>query len=74
MEKKDYRANLEMLSEMFPGKAAITPREAAGILGANVDTVYDAIKRKYFPLPANKLSKKKIVIPLAGLARWLCGR
>jgi hypothetical protein len=74
MEKKDYRVNLEMLNEMFPGKAAITPKEVATVLSANVDTVYAAIKKKYDPLPSNKLTKKKIVIPIPGLARWLCGR
>lgn len=74
MEKPDYRVNLEMLCEMFPGKATITPKEAAEVMGANVNTVYEAMKKKYYPLPSNKLAKKKIVIPIAGFARWLCGK
>lgn len=74
MEKKDYRANLEMLGTLFPGKATITPKEAAAVMGANVNTVYDAMKKKYYPLPSNRLSAKKIVIPIAGFARWLCGK
>ena len=71
MEKKGYRENLQILTDMFPGKIAISVKEAASAIGANQDTVYDAIKRKFNPLPAQHLSKKKIVIPLASFARWL---
>ncbi len=71
MEKKDYRATLELLTEMFPGKMTITPKEAAAVMGADVDTVYAALKKQYNPLPSRKLTKKKIVIPLTGFARWL---
>ena len=71
MEKVGYRDTLDMLRAMYPGKAAITIKEAATAMGANVGTVYAAVKRRYNPLPSQKLSKK-IVIPLPALARWLC--
>lgn len=71
MEKEGYRENLAMLTGLFPGKVTITPKEAAGVMSASDDVVYDAIKRKRNPLPAQRLSTKKIVIPIAGFARWL---
>lgn len=71
MEKTGYRDALEMLKDMFPGKAAITVKDAATVLGANTCTVYDAIKRKRNPLPSKKLVGK-IVIPIPAFASWLC--
>ena len=71
MEKNGYRDTLLMLLDMFPGKAALTVKEVATILNANVGTVYQAVKRKYNPLPSKKLSGK-IVIPIPALASWLC--
>ena len=74
MEKKDFRENYGMLAERFPGRAALTPKEVAELLDADVDTVYAAIKRKYNPLPHQKLSQRKLIIPMVGFARWLCGK
>lgn len=71
MEKKGYRDALDMLREMFPGRVAITVKDAATVLGANTCTVYEAIKRKYNPLPSKKAAGK-IVIPIPALASWLC--
>jgi hypothetical protein len=71
MEKKGYRDTLDILRDMFPGKLAISVKEAATVLGANTCTVYDAIKRKYNPLPSKKASGK-ILIPLPAFASWLC--
>ena len=72
MEKEGYRATLEMLRDMYPGKAAITVDQAAAAIGANRKTVYEAVKRRYNPMPSQKVTKKKIVIPIPSLARWLC--
>ncbi len=74
MEKKDYRANLAILDEKFPDRVGLSPKEVAAVLNADVDTVYSAIKRKYNPLPHQKLSPRKTIIPKAGFARWLCGK
>lgn len=71
MEKTGYRDALEMLRDMFPGKATLTVKEAATAMGANICTVYEAVKRKYNPLPSRKLGGK-IVIPIPAFASWLC--
>lgn len=72
MEKEGYRATLAMLSDLYPGRAALSVDEVAKAIGANRKTVYNAIQRRYNPIPSHKLSTKRIVIPLSGLARWLC--
>ena len=70
MEKPGYREALLMLRDLFPGKAVISVKEAATVLNANVCNVYEAVKRKYNPLPSKKLSGKT-VIPIPALASWL---
>ena len=75
MEKQDFRENYNMLCEKFckdsPEKSALTVQEAARAMDCNINTVYNAIKRRKDPLPAKKLCGKT-VIPIAGFARWLC--
>lgn len=71
MEKEGYRETLAFLSGMFPGKACLTVKEVAVVMGSAEHTVYDAVKRVRNPLPAKKL-KGKIVIPIPALARWMC--
>lgn len=71
MERKGYREELGFLMELHPGKAALTVKEAANVLGTSTDAVYDAIKRKKDPVPHKSVGKNRIVIPIAGLARWL---
>lgn len=71
MEKQGYRENLELLLVLFPSRATITVKEAAEVMNSNVNTVYTAIKRRRDPLPSKKLCGKT-VIPIAGLARWMC--
>lgn len=70
MEKVGYREQLELLTNMFPGKAAITVSETAVILGTRPGTVYQAIRRVKDPLPSRKILGK-VLVPLTGLARWL---
>lgn len=72
MEKEGYRDTLDMLQKLHPGKTAISVKEAAASMGAHTCTVYEAIKRRYNPLPSKRLSNR-IVIPLPAFARWLCG-
>ena len=71
MEKKGYRDTLELHRDQFPGKMTLSVKEAAGVMGVNICTVYEAVKRKYNPLPSKKLAGK-IVIPMPALASWLC--
>ena len=71
MERKGYREELGFLMELHPGKAALTVKETATALGTSPDAVYDAIKRKKDPVPHKSVGKNRIVIPIAGLARWL---
>lgn len=74
MEKPGYRENYAFLMERFPDRVGLSPKEVAEALGADVETVRAALKKKYNPLPHAKLSERKIIIPIAGLARWLCGK
>ena len=71
MEKVRYRENYEMLLRLFPDRVSISPREAADVMNADIKTVYAAMQRQKDPLPAQRLSPKKTVIPLASFARWL---
>ena len=70
MEKVGYREQLEFLTTMFPGKAAITVNETATIMGTRPQTVYQAIHRVRDPLPSCKILGK-VLVPIAGLARWM---
>lgn len=70
MEKAGYREQLELLLKYFPGRAAISVSEVAGILGTRPETVYRAMKRVKDPLPSRKVLGK-VVIPITSLARWM---
>ena len=74
MEKADFRENLALLREMFPGKVSLTVSEVAGVLGLDIKTVYGAVARRSDPMPCIKAGQKRILIPLPGLARWMCGK
>lgn len=71
MEKAGYRENLEVLLEQFPGKVTISPKEAAMAMHVDVRTVYSAMRRVRDPLPHQNITAKRVVIPIAGLAKWL---
>ena len=74
MERKGYRETLYLLTERFGGKMALSVAETAEVLGVSEWTVRQDLKRKYGePLPSRRLASNKIVIPIAGLARWMCG-
>lgn len=71
MEKPNYRVNLGLIRELFPDKAAITVPECAKVLSCSKNTVYAYINRAKNPLPAKRVSEKKMVIPIASLANWM---
>ena len=72
MEKQGYRENIELLTQMFPGRAAISVKEAAEVTGTSIGNIYDMVKRVRNPLPHQKMGAR-VLIPVAGLARWMCG-
>lgn len=74
MEKVGFRENYNFLSEKYPDRAGLSPKEVAELLGADVETIRSATRKKYNPLPCQKLSERKTIIPIVGLARWLCGK
>lgn len=64
-EKVDYRDNLEMLREMYPGKMGVGIDEACQVLKRNRKTL---LKDRAFPA---QLVGNKYFIPLTGLARYM---
>lgn len=73
MELAGYRENIEMLQDLFPGRMTIDLPECAQVLGVNIKTVYESIKpyRKN-PIPTQVVGGRKRVVPIVGLARWMC--
>lgn len=70
MEKDGYRENLELLSKLYPDKAALDVKETAAVLGVSPKTVYEQVNNGKNPLPAKKIGGK-IVVPIAKLAAWM---
>ena len=61
-EKEDYRANLEILNEMYPDRVMLTIPETMQVMGfRSVNTA-----KKYIPFVHCRVSK-------ATLARLMCG-
>ncbi len=52
-------------------KEFLRVHEVSNFMGIPTHTVYELIKRKNNPMPANKLSKKLILIPKIKLNAWL---
>lgn len=61
-EHVDYRANIELLNEMFPGTAMLTEEQAAKAMGFRDKRTV----RKIVPFVSHRVSK-------AALARIMCG-
>ena len=69
MEKPDYRAHIERLSERFPGRELITLRDAAAYIGIDPRTL---LRSRTFPLKEMGTGKRvAYYVPIVGLARWL---
>lgn len=64
-ETEGYRPQLELLTDMFPARAAITVNECQTALGIDRRTLL--AERKF---PARKIGGK-YAVPLTELARWL---
>ena len=64
-EKQDFRENLALLRELYPGKVTLTIQEACALIGRDRRTL---LKDRAFP--AQKIGGRYIV-PLVGLARYL---
>lgn len=64
-EKRDYRANLEIIRETFPDKAALSMQEAAGFLRRDRRTL---LKDRTFPA---QMIGGKYAISVAALARYM---
>lgn len=73
MEFAGYRENIEFLNVMFPGRVTISISECAKAMGCDIKTVYNLIKpyRKN-PIPTQLIGTRRRVVPIVGLARWLC--
>ena len=65
-EKEGFREQLEMLTNQFPGVAAIDFKTCEKLIGCERHTL---MNDKTFP--AKKVGGKYI-IPLVALARWMC--
>lgn len=70
MEKPGYRAQLEVLNEMFPDKVALSAKEVAKVLGCDVKTVYNAMITNKNPLPRKRIGGR-VIITKSALANWL---
>ena len=64
-EAEGYRPQLELLTDMFQGRAAITVNECQTALGIDRRTLL--AEREF---PARKIGGK-YAVPLTELARWL---
>lgn len=61
-EKKDYRANLERLNDLFPDHEMLSVREVKQVMGYK----HDNTVKKHVPFTNRRVSK-------ATLARIMCG-
>jgi excisionase family DNA binding protein len=76
-EKVNFREQLGLLNDLFPGKITLTVSEAASVLGVDRRTVRAMIERKYNPLPAQIVgktnNKTRYIIPKTAVARFSAG-
>lgn len=72
MEFAGYRETIELLSDVFPNRGAISVSECAKFLGVDIKTVYASIARRNNPLPSINVSSRKRMVPVIPLAYWLC--
>lgn len=70
-DKEKWKETLEILRETFPGRLSLSVKEAATVLGVNSGTIYETIRNKTKTFPYQKVTEKKIIIPMVGLAKWL---
>lgn len=75
MEKNNYREQLGILNEMYPGKVALSVGEVAILLGVDRRTVTSMIVKKRLPATNVSLGKKNkvYIIPISAVARFSAG-
>lgn len=64
-ERQDYRANLEMLQKMFPGRMALSINEVCATIRVDRRTL---LKDRTFPA---RMIGGKYIISITALARYL---
>ena len=75
MELVGYRETLAVLQDIFPGRVVISLPECAKVLGLNIKTVYETVEPYHKnPIPTKLVGGRKKVVPLVGLARWMCSK
>lgn len=75
-EKVNFREQLGLLNDLFPGKITLTVSEAASVLGVDRRTIKAMIERRYNPLPATNVGKgnnKIYLISKTAIARMTGG-
>lgn len=71
MEKRGLRDMIEFISEQFPGRIALTAKEAAQAFGKNEDSIYRYMNYAKNPLPHFKLGRGKTMIAIPALAQFM---
>lgn len=70
MKKTGYDENLALIRELYPGRAMLSVKECAGLLGMSEKSIYEIAKRVKKPLPIKKFGGK-VLVPVSGLATWM---
>lgn len=65
-EKEGFRDQYRALIERFPGREAITMKEAAQVLSVSLDAIAESSD-----FPKKKIGRR-VIVPLVSLARWMC--
>lgn len=65
-EKEGFRELYGALIERFPGREAITMKEAADVLSVSLDVIAES---RDFP---KKKIGRRVIVPLVKLALWMC--
>lgn len=73
MEKSGYRENLELISLAFPGRGALNTEEVASFCGVSAATVRRWVDTGVIGARQEKGQRKKIIIPVQSVARYLAG-
>lgn len=70
MKKAGYDENLALIRELYPGRAMLSVKECAEVLGINQKSVYKMGQQAKKPLPIKKFGGK-VLVPVSGLATWM---
>lgn len=73
MERDGYRETYALIIRMFPDRLTLSVKEVAKVMSVCEASVRQALNRRVNPLPSQKITPGRIVIPVPQLARWLSG-